>query len=139
MRGIRFVVGLTVLYYGLSFIGMVSVYGEEYSSPLLAQVTAAPFSLMTDDWEFLFLARFFFWPTVTSLLALRRFPACRIAAAVALALHGLGAVMVSGLPGSEGLRRAWNAMPPGWFAVCLIIYLSSQAFMWSLITPKRKS
>ena len=127
LKAIALVVGVSVLYFGLIYVGGAFT-GAGHGSDFFVAAMLAPFSAS----EVLAPCGMILWPAVAVLLALRRFPACRIAAAAALALHYSGIVIVSFQTEWFYVGKVWHSLP-GVVVAFVAIYFGSQAFMWWLI------
>ena len=135
LKTIGIVVGISSLYYGLVIIAGAFT-GAGHGSYFFLEAVVAPF---LGSGLFATVGTIMFWPLVSILLALRRFSACRIAAAVGLVAHYLGIAIICSKAGwDDGVGRVWEYWP-GTVAAFVALYFGSQIFMWVLIARKQNS
>jgi hypothetical protein len=130
LKAIGLVGGISLLYYGLGFLG-AAFTGAGHGSYFFAAMITAPLSAF----DFMGPVWFVFWPSVALLLALRQYARCRNAAIAALVAHYVGVVIVCFQFGWSDIRRSWHSVP-GSVLLFMLLYLASQAFMWFLLTQK---
>jgi hypothetical protein len=126
IKGLALVLSISGLYGALIFVA-ASFTGAGHGSYFFGSALLAPFSGAAA----LEVLGFGLWPVVGILLALRRVPACRIAAGTILVLHYFGIAMVS-VPRDWDVRKVWDLFPVEVSAVA-VAYFGSQMFFWILI------
>ncbi len=131
LKAIAIVVAISALYYGLMVCG-AGFTGAGHGSDFFLLALFAPFSAS----EAIAPVGLLLWPALALLLALRRFPACRVSAIVVLVLHYFGVVIVSFQTDWGYVRKVWHSMPI-MVAAFVVVYLASQVFMWTWIMRKQ--
>jgi hypothetical protein len=131
LKSIALAFGISILYFGLVFVGYAFT-GAGHGSEYFGAALLAPFSTS----EGFAMLGLMLWPVVGTLLAFRRFRSCQIAAAAILVLHYLGVVLLSFQTDWYYVGRVWHSMWPI-VAAFVVVYLGSQIFMWVLITRRQ--
>lgn len=133
VKAIAIIVGISALYHCLFFLGGAFT-GAGHGSYFFIELIAAPFF---GAGIFASIGMIAFWPLESVLLALHRFLACRIAAAVGIVTHYIGAVSVCvHTTWDRDLGKAW-AYFPGLVAGFFAAYIGSQILMWVLILRRQ--
>jgi hypothetical protein len=132
-KSIAFVISTSLLYFGL-IIASAAFMGAGHGSGFFLMAILAPFS----PFEVTVPIGIAFWPAIAVLLAFRHKVACRKAAAIALAAHYAGILIVSFRTDWSYVRKVWNSKPIVVGAV-IVVYVASQAIMWTLITRKKNA
>ncbi len=133
LKSIALAVGISILYFGLAFVGYTFT-GAGHGSEFFGKVLLAPFNA-SDRFVMVGLAH---WPIVGTLLAFRHSRSGRLGAAAMLLLHYLGVVVLSFQTNWYYVGRVWQSMWPT-VAALVAVYLGSQIFMWILITRSQRT
>ena len=135
LKAVLLILGIPCLYGVLAFVGSV-LAGAGHGSDYFGAVCLAPFSAVSES-AWVLIASEAFWVLVAVLIAMRRFQACRLAAAVVLLFHYVAIVIMS------LQREDWPYVAQVWHScgglVLLLaaFYFWSQAMMWGLIVWRR--